>query len=122
MEALHWTFGVCSKEEQTCQEQRYDVRNITQITGIKLAKMNPGSIELALFESMILPKVESMNCEELCNCVSCGHGHCSDQEDQGKCPGNENGFICRCSNSPSYPILRSILLDMLSTGRACRQC
>merc|ERR1712136_630574 len=71
---------------------------------------------------VLFPSVESMNCEELCNCLSCGHGNCSDEEDQDKCPGNESGFICRCSNSPSYPHFNTILRDMLSTGNACRQC
>merc|ERR1712061_242852 len=81
MEAVHWTFGICSKDEETCMEERYDGNNITEITGIQLATMHPGSFDFALLESLAFPSVESMNCEELCNCLSCGHGHCSDQED-----------------------------------------
>ena len=92
------------------------------ITGIQLATMHPGSFDFALLESLEFPSVESMNCEELCNCLSCGHGHCSDEEDQDKCPANESGFICRCSNSPSYPSFNTILRDMLTTGMACRTC
>ena len=84
--------------------------------------MHPGSFDFALLESLEFPSVESMNCEELCNCLSCGHGHCSDEEDQDKCPTNESGFICRCSNSPSYPTFNTILRDMLTTGMACRTC
>merc|ERR1712121_87257 len=79
---VHWTFGVCSEDEQTCLEERYDGSNITEITGIQLATMHPGSFDFALLESLAFPSVESMNCEELCNCLSCGHGHCSDEEDQ----------------------------------------
>ena len=75
MESVHWTFGVCSKDEETCLEERYDGNNITEITGIQLATMHPGSFDFALLESLAFPNVESMNCEELCNCVSCGHGH-----------------------------------------------
>ena len=122
MEDIHWTFGVCSEDEDTCLEQQYNLWNITEISGIQMAKIRPGSIDFALLKSLIFPKVGSMNCEELCNCLSCGHGHCSDQEDQDKCTVNKSGFICRCSNSPSYPSSRVILMDMLSTGNACRQC
>lgn len=122
MEAIHWTFGICSQEEETCLEERYDGNNITEITGIQLATMHPGSMDFALLESLTFPTVESMNCEELCNCLSCGHGHCSDHEDQDKCPGNSSGFICRCSSSESYPTFKKILMDMMRTGLACRQC
>ena len=122
MEAVHWTFGICSEEEQTCLEERYDGNNITEITGIQLATMHPGSFDFALLESLTFPSVESMNCEELCNCLSCGHGHCSNHEDQDKCPGNSSGFICRCSSSESYPTFNRILRDMMRTGLACRQC
>ena len=122
MDTVHWTFGVCTEDENTCLEQRYNVGNITQIAGRQMATMNRGSIDFAVLESLTFPSVESMNCEELCNCLSCGHGHCSDQEDQDKCPGDQSGFICRCSNSPSYPFLQMILMDMLSSGNVCRQC
>merc|ERR1712241_1215061 len=119
MEAVHWTFGVCSKDEETCLEERYDGNNITEITGIQLATMHPGSFDFALLESLSFPNAPSMNCEEPCNCLSCGHGHCSDEEDQDKCPGNTSGFICRCSSSPAFPTFQAILRDMMRTGIAC---
>ena len=122
MRAVHWTFGACSKDEDTCLEKRYDIDNITEITGIQLDELQPGSFDFAFLESLTLPSVESMNCEEICNCLSCGHGHCTDKEDQDKCPENESGFICKCSNAPSYPTFNAILGDMLNTGNACRQC
>ena len=113
---------MCSEDEQTCLDERYDGSNITEITGIQLATMHPGSLDFALLESLTFPSVESMNCEELCNCLSCGHGQCSDDVDQDKCPGNTPGFICRCSNSDAYPRFNAILRDMMRTGLACRQC
>ena len=122
METIHWTFGVCSADEKTCLYERYDINNITEITGVQLATIHPGSLDFALLESLTFPAVESMNCEELCNCLSCGHGHCSNNEDQDKCPGNSSGFICRCSSSEAYPTFRSTLRDMMMTGMACRQC
>ena len=122
MDSVHWTFGMCSKDEETCLKERYDLSNITEITGVNLATMHFGSFDYALLETLTFPSVESMSCEEICNCLSCGHGHCSDQDNQDKYPGNENGFICRCSNSPLYPHFDSILRDMFSTGNACRQC
>merc|ERR1712062_379220 len=121
-DSVHWTFGVCSDKEDTCMNERYDGNNITEITGIQLATMHPGSLDFALLESLTFPSVESMNCEELCNCLSCGHGQCSDDVDQDKCPGNTSGFICRCSNSDAYPRFNAILRDMMRTGLACRQC
>lgn len=120
--SVHWTFGACFEHEQACLEERYNIGNITQITGIELASLYPGSFDFAILEGLVLPSVGSMNCHELCNCLSCGHGHCSDEEDQDKCPGNKYGFICRCSNSPSYPNLKAIVSDMLSSGNACRHC
>ena len=122
MDAVHWTLGVCSEDENSCLKQRYSMWNITQIAGTQMATVHPGSIDSVLLRSLTFPAVHSMNCNELCNCLSCGHGNCSDQEDQDKCTVNKSGFICRCSNSPSYPSSRVILMDMLSTGNACRQC
>ena len=110
MKDRHWTFGECSNDEESCLNARYDSSNITD------------SIGAALIESLSLPIVDSMNCEELCNCLSCGHGHCSNQEYHDKCYGNESGFICKCENSDSYPTFSSIVKDVLATGMACRQC
>ena len=84
--------------------------------------MHPGSHVFALLESLTFPTVETMKCEELCNCLSCGHGQCSDNVDQDKCPGNTSGFICRCSNSKAFPAYTPILRDMMTTGLACRRC
>ena len=122
MGMIHWTFGVCFKDEKSCEKERYNRRNITQISGFQLATMHPGSFDLALLESLAFPRVKTMNCAELCKCLSCGYGHCSDKKDQDKCPGNDSGFICRCSNSPSYPKFNTILRDMMTTGMACRKC
>ena len=122
MESVHWAFGVCSKDEETCLSEVYNGRNITQITDVQLATMHPGNFNFALLESLEFPSVKSMNCEELCKCLSCGHGYCSDKKDQDKCPGKEAGFICRCSNSPSYPNFNAILRNMLTTGMVCRKC
>jgi len=122
MEGGHWTFGECSNDEESCLNARYDSSNITEITGVQLATLNPDSIEAALLESLTLPMVDSMNCEELCNCLSCGHGHCSNQEYHDKCYGNGSGFICKCENTDSYPNFNSIVKDVLATGMACRQC
>jgi len=110
MEAVHLTFGECSNNEESCLNARYDSSNITD------------SIGAALIESLTLPIVDSMNCEELCNCLSCAHGHCSKQENHDKCYGNGSGFICECENSDSYPSFSSIVKDVLATGMACRQC
>ena len=122
MESGDWTFGVCSKDEETCLDERYNGSNLTQILGVQLATMHPGDFNFALLESLEYPSVKSMNCEELCKCFSCGHGHCSDRKDQDKCPGKEPGFICRCSNSSLYPNFNTILRNMLTTGMACRKC
>ena len=122
LDVRQWTIGVCFEGKQACINERYDGNNITEIAGIQLATLRPGSPEFALLESLTFPSVESMNCEELCNCLSCGHGQCSDEVDQDKCPGNTSGFICRCSNSEEFPAFNSILRDMMRTGLACRQC
>ena len=73
---------MCSADEETCLNERYDGTNITEITGIQLGTMHPGSLDFALLESLTFPQVESMRCQELCDCLSCGQGHCSDKEDQ----------------------------------------
>jgi hypothetical protein len=122
LEAIHWTFGECSGDEETCLHERYDGNNITEIAGVQLSTLHPGSFDFALLESLSFPHVESMDCEQLCECLSCGHGHCSDTEDQDKCPANTSGFICRCSNSPDFPTFKDVLRDMLRTGIACREC
>jgi len=122
IEAGHWTFGECSNDEESCLNARFDFSNITEIMGVQLARLAPDSIAAALIESLTFPNVDSMNCEELCNCFSCGHGHCSDQENHDKCYGNGSGFICKCENSDSYPSFRSIIKEVLATGMACRQC
>ena len=118
----NWTFGECSNNEESCLNARYDSSNITEIMGVQLTTLDPDSIKAALIESLTLPIVDSMNCEELCNCLSCGHGHCSNQEYQNKCYGKGSGFICKCENSDSYPSFSSIVKDVLATGMACRQC
>ena len=118
----HWTIGMCFEGEQACLNESYDRNNVTEIAGIQLGTMRPGSLEFALLESLTYPSVETMNCEELCNCLSCGHGQCSDDIAQDKCLGNTPGFICRCSNSEAFPHYNSIIRDMVRTDSVCRQC
>merc|ERR1719370_323527 len=65
MGAGHWTFGECSSDEESCLNAMYDSSNITEITGVQLGRLDPDSIEAALLESLTLPMVDSMNCEEL---------------------------------------------------------
>jgi len=122
IEAGHWTFGKCSNDEESCLNARFDSSNITEIMGVQLARLDPDSIAATFIKSLTFPNEDSMNCEELCNCFSCGHGHCSDQENHDKCYGNGSGFICKCENSDSYPSFRSIIKEVLATGMACRQC
>ena len=121
-EPVNWAFGVCSEDEETCLSELYNGGNITQIIGVQLATMHPGNLDLAPLERLEYPSVKSMNCKELCKCLSCGHGYCSDRKDQDKCPGKEPRFICRCENSHSYPNFNAILRNMLTTGMACRKC
>ena len=78
---------MCFEGEQACLNKSYDRNNITQIAEIQLGTMRQGSLEFALRESLTFPTVETMNCEELCNCLSCGHGQCSDNIDQEQCLG-----------------------------------
>ena len=87
LDVRQWTIGVCFEGKQACINERYDGNNITEIAGIQLSTLRPGSPEFALLESLTFPSVESMNCEELCNCLSCGHGQCSDNIDQEQCLG-----------------------------------
>ena len=96
--------------------------NITEIVGVQLKTLRRGSFNVALLNSMKYPEGGPMNCHELCNCLTCGMGICSDKEDQEKCPENSNGFICRCMNSPAFPSFFQVLKDMTSTGMACRKC
>ena len=121
-EPEHWTIGVCFESEQACLNESYDRNNITEIAGIQLSTMRPGSLEFALLDSLTFPSVETMNCEELCYCLSCGHGQCSDNIDRNQCLGNTSAFICRCSNSEAFPHYNFILRDMVTTGLVCRQC
>ena len=118
----HWTFGVCSKYKESCQSERYNLDNITEIAGIKLATLDPDTFDSVLLDSLKFPTVESMNCDEICNCLSCAPGHCSYQENKDECPGNKRGFICRCGNSDSYANFNAIVKDMLITGLTCRKC
>ena len=90
------------------------------MTGTKMARLYLDSFDSALLDSLTFPRVESMNCDELCNCLSCAPGLC--EEDKEKCPGNKQGFICKCGNSDSYPSFNTIVRDMLITGLTCRKC
>ena len=122
MRAVHWTFGVCSKDSESCLKKRYNSNNITEIAGTKLATLDPDIFDSALFDTLTFPKVESMNCDEICDCLSCAPGLC--EEDKEKCPGNNRGFICKCGNSEAYPnsSINTIVKDMLSNGMTCRKC
>ena len=119
---VHWTFGVCSQEQQACQDKRYDMYNVTEISGAPLASLFPVPPALGFIEGLKFPDgAQSMNCEEICNCLSCGHGVCSNTDDQSNCPGNSSGFICGCSKNEGLPVV-DILADMKKTGNVCRQC
>jgi len=116
----HWTFGVCSKYKESCLKKRYNSNNIAEISVIQLARSDLDSFDSALLDSLTFPRVESMNCDELCNCLSCAPGQCEVDKDQ--CPGNERGFICKCGHSDLYPSINAIVKDMLITGLTCRKC
>ena len=119
MQDDHWTVGLCFADEDACLNERYNLSNITEVTGDKL---ETSAIVADLLGSLTFPNVTTMNCEELCNCLSCGHAQCSNQEDQDNCPGNGNGYICRCAISRSYPSFNLVLKDVLLNDAACRQC
>ena len=95
--------------------------NLTEIAGINLNNIHPGTFDAVFIRSLTLPK-DPLNCEELCKCLSCGHGKCENNKDQDKCPKGTQGFICRCSNSKAYPTFKQIIEDMLKTNMACRTC
>jgi len=116
----HGTFGVCSKDRESCLNKRYNSSNITEMGGTNMARLYLDSFDSSLLDNLTFPMVESMNCDELCNCLSCAPGLC--EEDKEKCPGNNRGFICKCGNSESYPSINTIVMDMLSNGITCRRC
>ena len=90
------------------------------MAGRQLVRSDLDSFDSALLDNLTFPMVESMNCDELCNCLSCAPGLC--EEDKEKCPGNNRGFICKCGNSDSYPSVNTIFKDMLINGMTCRKC
>ena len=92
------------------------------MTGTKMARLYQNSFDSTVLDSLTFPRVETMNCDELCNCLSCAPGLC--EEDKEKCPGNNRGFICKCGNSESYPnsSINTIVKDMLGNGITCRKC
>ena len=124
VEEFHWTVGVCAQDESSCLDERYTMDNITEIVGVQLETLHPGSFDLAILHSLEYPSSEPMNCHELCHCLTCGEGICSDKEDQEKCQDQENtnGFICRCMNSAKFLQFGDVTRDMLATGMACRTC
>ena len=117
-----WTFGDCFENKDECLSERYALQNLTEIAGVKLDNLIQGSLDFALLMSLSLPEVPSMNCEELCNCLSCGYGECTNDDSQDHCPNGNFGFICKCSSSLQYPRFIDILRDMVITKMACRVC
>ena len=124
MQEEHFTIGKCFNNEDACLKERYDLSNVTEIAGIQLDQFQFDGADWNsdLLRYLRFQNIETMNCEDLCNCLSCGMAHCSDQKNQDNCPGNESGYICRCATSPSYPSFNVISKDMLLNGLVCRQC
>ena len=98
---VRWTLGVYSRDIETCPEERFDGSKITEPEGKRLAAINPGSFGFSLVQSLNSPSVESMNCEEFCNCLSWSHGYHSYHEDQHKGPGGESRLMCRFLKLPT---------------------
>ena len=90
------------------------------MAGRQLVRSDLDSFDSALLDSLTFPRVESMNCDELCNCLSCAPGQC--EVDKNQCPGNDRAFICKCGQSDLYPSINTIVKDMLITGLTCRKC
>ena len=90
------------------------------MTGTKMARLYQNSFDSTVLDSLTFPRVESMDCDELCNCLSCAPGQCEVDKDQ--CPGNDRAFICKCGQSDLYPSINTIVKDMLITGLTCRKC
>ena len=83
--------------------------------------MRHGSLDFALLTSLTFPSIESMNVEELCNCFSCEHRHCSDNLDEDKCPETHPYLFIQIPNF-NVPSFNSIVGDLMRTRLACRQC
>ena len=119
---FHLTVGRCFKEEEKCLGMTYNMRNITEITNTRLAKIAPHSWNEEFLSSLKYPNEIAMNCQEVCECLNCGNGYCSEKQDQDRCLPEENGFICECEISFRFPTFKDIMKDMLINQNACRSC
>merc|ERR1712227_955044 len=75
MESVHWTFGVCSEDEETCLEERYDGKNFTTaypvdmvIARIRKIKINAPEMNLDTYADVqtLLHIPISMLFSEIC--------------------------------------------------------
>ena len=116
------TVGRCFKEEEKCLGVTNDMRNITEVAGTRLDKIDPHSGNEVFLSLLKYPNEISMNCQELCQCLNCGDGYCSEKQDQDRCLPERNGFICECEKSFQFPRFRDIMKDMMINQNACRAC
>ena len=121
----HWTFGNCMPDKSSCQRLKYSIYNLTEIAGVELKNIKFGSVDHTLLSSLTYPN-RTLDCEKLCNCLSCSSGKCDDNVDQAICSKASgryaNGYLCKCLKSDVFPTFREIMMDMLQTNQACRSC
>jgi hypothetical protein len=124
-EDTEWTFGDCMPNKSSCQRLQYGIYNLTEALGTKLENIKFGSVDHTILSSIIYPN-GTMDCKQLCNCLSCSSGQCDDNVDQATCSetrgSHANVYLCKCSKSDVYPTFREIMMDMLKTNQACRTC
>ena len=119
---FHLSVGRCFHEEEKCLGVTYDMSNITEVAGTRLDKIAPHSGNEVFLSLLKYPNKISMNCQELCKCLNCGYGYCSEKQDQDRCLPETNGFICECEKSSKFPTFEHIMKDMMVNQNACRSC
>ena len=119
----HWRFGPCISDQATCESQKYNLGNVTEIAGIELANMNEDNFDTLLLAELAFPSdADSMNCEQMCKCVTCAGGSCVIIGDTNRCPNNEAQHICQCNYSDRFTTFHEVVVDMVITDNACREC
>ena len=98
------------------------MHNLTEVGGIELNSVKEGGFESNFLMDLEYPHVSTMNCDELCECVACGHGNCASLGGDLVCAHNSNGHVCKCSYSAQFSTLQEVIADMATTGMACRSC
>ena len=119
---FHLTVGRCFQEEEKCLGVTYNTRNITEVAGTRLDRIVQHSWNDDFLNSLKYPNETSMNCQELCECLNCGYGYCSEKQDQDRCLSEKKGFICECEPSIQFPTFKDIMTDMMKNQKACRAC